>query len=413
MKLLLLIFILQSYLHAQTLQELLTFAKEKNNIIQAKTYQTQAANKEVDAAKSRYFPNVDIGAVYRHNDETSPFGAGDTYNAYASLSLDIYDGGRREAQINEKKSSFKAQLYDKKAYTNALALDITRDFFAIRSLQASLQAQKEAAKMLHAQLERIKSFYAVKMATLDDVERVQADYDTSLYKIQTTSFELLSLQSLLELKVGEKITKLDESSFKKSLASNYNILDTTKSYQAQKDALNYSAAALNSAYYPNIRLQDTYNYYDYGRLDPKLTQLNALPLDKQNTLLVTLNIKLFDYGERKKSQEALKLNAQALQSQILYKTKEQKVQYELAQARISTVKLKIKSAKSALKAAVSAFITIEKKYNAGIVDYIVYLDALTKKTTAKALYEKSLNDLEVAYASYYYYSGKNIQEELQ
>ena len=92
---------------------------------------------------------------------------------------------------------------------------------------------------------------------------------------------------------------------------------------------------------------------------------------------------------------------------------EQKMQYALSRARITTAKLRIKSAKSALKASSSAFTTIEKKYNAGIVDYVIYLDALTKKTNAKALYERGLNELEIAYAILYHYSGKNIKEELQ
>jgi len=411
--LVLLAYMLPALLSAQSLKELLIYAQKKNNIVQAKEYQKEAVHKELDAQTSSYFPNVDIGAAYKRNDETSPFNAGDTYNAYASLSLNIYDGGRREALIHEKKSSFYAKKFDKTAYTKALSLDITRDFFTIKSLQASLNAREEAKKTLQAQLTRTKSFYKAKMATLDDVERVQADYDTNLYTMQTITFQILSLKSLLELKVGKKITYLDASSFKKSFTTEYETLDATKSTQAQKDALNFSADALQSAYYPNIALKDTYDYYKFDRLDPKLTQLNALPLDKQNTLLVTLNIKLFDYGRLHKNKEALKLNAQALQSQILYKTKEQKIQFALAKARIETAKLKIKSAKSALNAAKSAFVTIEKKYNAGIVDYIVYLDALTKKTTSIALYESSLNDLEIAYATYYYYGGKNIQEELK
>jgi hypothetical protein len=47
------------------------------------------------------------------------------------------------------------------------------------------------------------------------------------------------------------------------------------------------------------------------------------------------------------------------------------------------------------------------------VDNGAYLDALAAQTSAAALYETSLNDLEIAYAFYYYYSGKNIEEFLQ
>jgi outer membrane protein TolC len=91
-------------------------------------------------------------------------------------------------------------------------------------------------------------------------------------------------------------------------------------------------------------------------------------------------------------------------------SKEQKMRHEISVARVKSSKLKIKSAKSALNAASSAFGTINEKYNAGIVDYVIYLDALSAKTNASALYEKSLNDLEVAYAMFYYYSGKKLED---
>ena len=107
------------------------------------------------------------------------------------------------------------------------------------------------------------------------------------------------------------------------------------------------------------------------------------------------------------------LTSQALNSQIAYMSKEQALSYKLALSRIDTAKIRIATAKSALNAATSAFTTIEKKYNAGIVDYIVYLDALTKKTSSKALYKSGLNELEIAYAILYFYSGKNIKEELK
>ncbi len=94
-------------------------------------------------------------------------------------------------------------------------------------------------------------------------------------------------------------------------------------------------------------------------------------------------------------------------------TKEQRVQYEIAVARIESSKIKIKSAKSALIAAISAFKTINEKYNAGIVDYVIYLDALSAKTDATALYERSLNDLEVAYAMFYYHSGKKLEDFIE
>ena len=58
----------------------------------------------------------------------------------------------------------------------------------------------------------------------------------------------------------------------------------------------------------------------------------------------------------------------------------------------------------------STFASISKKFNAGTVDNIAYLDALSVKTNAKAQYETALNNLQIAYAKYYFYANKNIED---
>jgi len=136
-------------------------------------------------------------------------------------------------------------------------------------------------------------------------------------------------------------------------------------------------------------------------------------LDNQNEIMATVSLRVFDFGTLKEQKEAVKLQADALNQQVIYKSKEQQMQLELAQQRIQTAKLNIKSSKSALKAAKSALKTITEKYNVGIVDNVVHLDALSSKTEAKARYEKSLNDLEIAYGIYYYYNNENLEELIQ
>ena len=88
----------------------------------------------------------------------------------------------------------------------------------------------------------------------------------------------------------------------------------------------------------------------------------------------------------------------------------QDINIELAISKIDTVKAQINSAKSSLKSAISAFETIAKKYEVGNVDHVTYLDALSVKTNAKAQYKSALNNLQIAYATYYYHTNKNIQE---
>jgi len=400
--------LLPLFLYSDTLKELIIFATLHNDLVLSKKYSEQSKTKELESKKSAYFPTVDMGGFYKKDDKASPFQAGDTLSGFTQVQYDIYDGGKKSSQVESAKYALSSSFHDKQAYKKSLALQITEDFFNIKNLQASLYAREEAQKSLQAQLTRMTSFYNAQMATRDDVERIQADFDTNIYNMESIKFQIISLKSMLELKVGKSIGSLENASFHKHIAREYAMLESTKALIAQNNSIKSTTKALESIYYPNIRIEDKYSLYKFGREDPLVTFLN-----KQNTLLVTLNFRVFDYGAVSKAKEAILLQTQALNSHINYQTKEQKVQYNLAKARIKTANARIKSAKSALRASSSAFITIEKKYNAGIVDYIVYLETLTKRTNAKALYESSLNDLELAYATLYFYEAKDIKEELK
>ena len=409
----LILLVLPLFLYSQTLKELINIAENKNDLIISKHYLQDSKAKELDSKKSAYFPTLDVGAFYKRDDEASPFQAGDTFSGFATLSYDIYDGGKRSSQVDSASYSLKSSEFDTKAYKKSLSLQIAQNFFTIKSLQASLNAREEAQKSLKEQLDRIKSFYEAKMATKDDIDRVRADFDTNIYDMESMKFQILTLKSELSLKVGQEITTLDDSTFNKDEEVSYEQLDSIKSLIAQNSSVKFSAESIDSFYYPNIKIEDTYSVYAYDREDPALALMGAAPLENQNTLLLSLNFRVFDYGAIRDTKEAVLLTSQALTSQITYQTKEQAIQHKLAISRVATANIRISSAKSALNAATSAFNTIEKKYNAAIVDYIVYLDALSKRTNSKALYESGLNELEIAYAILYYYRGKNIKEELK
>jgi outer membrane protein TolC len=275
-----------------------------------------------------------------------------------------------------------------------------------------LQARQEASKAVKAQLERMRRFYDVKMATSDDVDRLQSAYDKNLYAIESLKFQILSLKKALELKVGKEIKQLEDSKFKKFYDESGDELDKIKALRASKKSILSASETIDSYYYPQIRVEDTYTFYGYED-EPSMGGIPIEQLDNQNKLMATLNLRVIDFGVMGEKKEALRLRAKALNAQILYKSKEQKMNLELARERIKTVKLNIKSSKSALKAAQSALKTITQKYNAGIVDNVVYLDALSSQTESKATYEKSLNDLEMAYAIYYYYNAKDLEEYLK
>ena len=61
----------------------------------------------------------------------------------------------------------------------------------------------------------------------------------------------------------------------------------------------------------------------------------------------------------------------------------------------------------------SSLNAIRKKFEIGSVDNIAFLDALSVKTSSKAQYETAKNNLQIAYARYYYYLNKNVKDYIK
>ena len=402
----LLLLVIPALIYAENLQDLLDFADANNNLIKSKNFTQKAKLQEVEASKSLSSPTIDIGTNLQRLDRRSANTPGDIYSGYGKISYNIYDGGKKSFTVKQKQNELKSSTFDTSAFKKSLSLQIVQEFFNIKNIDSSLLALEEEKISLNAQLQRVKKFYDAQLSTKDDVDKLQSAYDTNSYNIQSLKFEKISVQSNLELKVGKNITDLKDAKFKKLSKVTLSLDDSIHSLKEKKHSLKNQANSLDSAYLPQINISDTYSINEYGRTDTT----HPKGIDNQNKIMLSLNLRLFDGGTVSKNKQAILINSQALKSQIDYKTKEQKMLFDLSISRITTSKLKIKSATSALKSAQSAYKTINEKYKAGIVDNVAYLDALSVKTDAASLYHKSLNDLEVAYAIYYYYAGKNIQE---
>ncbi len=409
MKKLLLLGIVPALLLGDDLRSLLDFAKQNNDLVNASKISVHAKEKELESAKSNYFPTLDASAFYKRDDDASPFQPGTTYGASAKVGFDIYDGGKKSYTKKQKESEHKSASFTYKDTKKSILLSITQDYYNLKTLKATLEAQEEASRAVKAQLERMQHFYEAELATSDDVDRLQSAYDSNIYAIESIKFQITSLKKGLELEVGKKIDSLEDSKFDKTVQQNEDELDSIAALKYNKTALLNLSETIDSYYYPTIRIEDTYSVYDYQD-KPVLAGQPIQLLNNQNEIMATVGLRLFDFGTLKEQKEAIKLQAEALNQQIIYKSKEQQMQLELALQRIYTAELNIKSSRSALRAATSALKTITEKYNAGIVDNVVYLDALSSKTQAKATYEKSLNNLEIAYAIYYYYNNKDLEE---
>ena len=396
-------------MYADTLQELIESATHSNDMVISKKMVQESKLKEVESAQNSYYPTLDIGGAYQNLEEKTPNIAGDIYTGYAKVGLDLYDGGIKSSTIDVNKALLDASKFDTSAYKKSLELAITQDFYNIKSEEGTLQSLEEKNNQLEAELERIKEFYKVGSATTDQIDRLQAALSNNLYQIDTTKYQILSLKKLLSIKVGKSVETLDDSIIIAPQSVAKESSDAIKALKANASSYEYAARGASAVYYPQLRIEDTYSFYDYGRTDIAHPE----GLDKQNKLMLTLNMRLFDGFSANKQKEAKLLYKSALEAQIKQASQTQEANIELAHSKIETTKAQIQSAKSSLESATSAYETIAQKYKVGVVDNVTYLDALTTKTNAKVQYGIALNNLQIAYATYYYYTNNTIKEYIK
>jgi len=407
MKTLLMVALLTVMAQAFDLTQLLEQA-QKNERVQAYVDRYSAAKLTYDATKSAYLPRVDLGASGSFIDEKGSLDPGETYKAYAKANFVILDGFKRENLFKEQQKSEIASEFDLKAYKKALSLQVITLYFDYIKVSADIEALKLNRKQLEEQLDRFKLFYGAGIATDEDVQRLNAAVANAEYQTISQQYQLDTLQSQLELLSGMKLTGNPE---KREIILPQSVeaktLDSLSAMQYRADALGYKAEQVDSAYYPTIALNDTYTFYQYENFDP------AFPVDfvdKQNRLTVMLSMNLFDFSAASQQSQAIKLQQHAYEQELLFSKKSAEADKALALKAISRAKALLDAAKKSKEASDKTFEVVKTKYENRIVDYIRYLDALTKATEARAQYNRAISGLNSANAAYIYNLGEDPKE---
>ena len=404
------------YVFAQSygLTTLVNNANKENELIKAKEISIKVKQKEVEAARSAYWPTVDVGASHSEITPNSMVSPGQTSSGYAMVSMDLYDGGRKTALLNAKRFEEEASMFEKSAFKKSITLDIVRHYYSIQTYKATLNALEERSTELKAQIKRVKKFKASGLATQEEVDKLQAEYDSNNYIMANTKLALVTSENNLQLLSGLPAKNLKNNHFKEPKNVQFEIFENIKMLQANANAVGEHSNAIDAGYKPQINISDTYNKSHYGdTVSMAGFDSDGLLVDHQNKLMISVNMRLFDNGKMAKESEAVRYQKMALLSQIEYAEKEQEMNFRLSQKSLETIRAKRKSAKSALRASKSTYDVLKQKFEVGLVDNIAFLDALTQKTEAQARYKETLYDYEISKSIYYYYAGKDPKEFIQ
>ncbi|SFV52657.1 Probable outer membrane component of multidrug efflux pump [hydrothermal vent metagenome] len=407
------VFFVPFFLFAQSysLKTLIIHAQKNNGLMKEKVLNIQSKEKEIEAVKSAYWPTVDVGADYSFQSPKYVVSPGRTGNVFISAKLNLYDGGRKEAVLRGKGFEHEASLFEKTAFEKSMTLRIVRYYYAAKQYAATLKALKVRSEELKAQIVRIKKFKLTGLATQEEVDKLQSAYDNNQYMIENTTLAVESSEENLKLISGLSAKYLRRNYFMEPGNVHFEWFENIKILQANAHSIDENAKAIDAGYLPQVNLSDTYHRSHFNDLvSIPGVGADSFLMNHQNKVEISINMRIFDHGKMAKESEAVKYRRLALVSRIAQAKKEQKMNFKLAKKGLNTTKEKIKSAKSALKAATSTYKVLKQKFEAGLVDDIAYLDALTQMTLAKASYKETVYDYEVKKSIYYYYAGKDPKE---
>ena len=405
--------VLPLFVFAQShgLKTFINSANSTNGLIKAKEINIKSKQEQVEAAKSAYWPTVDVGADYALLSPNYLASPGKVGNVYASVSMDLYDGGRKDALLRAKGFEHEASLFEKSAFEKSITLEIVRHYYGIQTLKATIHALEERSTELKAQIRRVKKFKSAGLSTQEDIDKLVSVYENNNFTLENTRLTLETSEENLQLISGLSAKQLKRNYFKEPKNIHFELFENIKILQANASAIGENATAIEASYMPQVSLSDTYHksHFDDLVTAPGISGDGFL-IDHQNKLMVSVSMRLFDKGKMSKESEGVKYQKLSLLSQIDHAKKEQKMNFKLAGKSLKTTRTKLKSAKSALKAAKSTYNVIRQKFEVGLVDNIAFLDALAQRTLADALYKETVYDYEIRKSIYYYYAGKSPKE---
>ncbi len=410
MKKLYFIFLVPLFLSAQNLEELVNLSIQ-NKLVDSSQKSLDSIKDEYKSIKSGYMPSLDVGANHSITDKETTSVPKNSSKTYASISYELYDGGKKSDIYDSYESNIKSSEKSLEALKNDISLNVVTYYYNYLSYISQKEAKEKEIEQLDSELTRLSRFLDAGTTTEDEVQKIISRLESSKVTLQELELEILTILHNLEYITGEKVT-ISAGSNVKELENNAqnDLRFDLKSLEYDVEAKLANSKSEKSGYLPTVTLDNTYSYYD-SNFDNKAYESNTI--DHQNIASANLKWNIFSFGETKYKYESKYKDYLSLKSQLEYEKNKANVDLELAIKSYEISKLKIKSSEANLKAATTTYDVIKSKYQNGLIDNVAFLESLSEKFTALSQLKTSQNDLEIKKAKILYYSGKKLEEYIK
>ena len=405
----------------------LILAAQSSNLAQISNYEPQKAQLQKDAVKSAYMPSLRVEGGYSFlSGDINVLRPQRAATARAILELAVYDGGKREALLSSLSHLSAAEILKNEEYQNLLAFNATKLYFGFLSLSELATAKEGEINYLKNALNRLEKYYRAGLSDESEYEAVNARYAMALAErleitqnqneIKNQIYALTGRD--IEPVAGSRIAFADDSTPQKSEKPELEALRLN--FAAALEDEKITASETN----PQIFIKNTYTFmrthYDRNLLPAQYRSALEPYFDdffkpnlNTNELILGFSWKAFDFGANKKRREIKRISA--LQAKLNLDQKRLQNELNLVNIKndLKTLEQKIAAGESALNSAQTSLNAVSKKYEAGLLGYVEFLNATAQSFSAGSALELSKSKFEIKKAEYLYERGGKIAENIE
>lgn len=388
------------------LRELFQRAKKNYQLI-GKDDKVAQADVEKLSAILEFGPTISAKYDYRY--QTTPSITGGKYYGGNGASLtanwEIYSGFSTFNKVKQAEALHRGSIADRNFTEQNLYLQIVQQYYAYFTNYSQLISLRQKKKLLENNVGRLKELYASGLTTIDDLESLKAESALTDYQIAQKELEVEQNRLNLSLLTNSKVTQIRREELRSPNVKMKQERQDITALKEQTIGADYQRKQLS--YAPKISLYNTFSYNDtFGDATPKVSDTT------QNIVGISVSMTL-DSLALYKRKEALGLSQMQLLKELSYKREEQKRDIELYKKSLDIAKIKVNSAEAGLKSATITFDNVSKRYDAQLVNYVDYLNALSQKFIAEATYVESLNNYELQKANFAFFSGQDLEKHIK
>ena len=405
---------------ASNLNELIDLSLKNEEYLMRELAAFKAQNERKSVARA-YLPELSLQGGYLSNGFDN-FLTSPKNSLFAKLSLNflLYDGGKREANLQALKAGEKLANLAKEQSKNYLALSATTLYLNYQSLQSLIKASEQKELSLKNTLIRLEEFYKAGLAAKDALESVRAKFHLTSLELHKNRLKLMEVEKGLQELSQQNFTPQGEARLKDLGFESGKSLEILIAKEQVKIAKNKLESA-RASYLPRIFLRDNFGFYrnNYALEIPPTLAMMGLNLDeyfkknaKNNEFFIGFEWKIFDFFSTKAKVESERLEYQIQALNANYVERKNKLEIDFLQKELKVLREQIEALSLANEAASLAFESVDKKYVAGLNSYNDYLQALESKFKAQSDLELAKNEFEITKARYYFVSGIDIKERI-